>query len=193
MDYLAEDAPLNGLPAADAIFVFGHYEPAVIAHAAGLWAKGKASRLVITGKGGLNVPLPFATEADYYASLAMAAGVPEEAIILEKEASNALENCHLGMKACYDRGFKPERLILCSIPFMLRRAAATFRRQFPAVTVWPSAFAMSKEWWANPRRPGRLVAEIDRLVNYSEKGDIVPVVIPSAVAEAVKKIRVTLG
>lgn len=187
-EFLIESVPTKNLPQVDAIFVFGHYEPQVAHHAAELWKKGKALRIIVSGKGREAIPEGFETEADFYASLIKSDGVPNEALILEKESTNSLENVLLGMAACRNAGINPTSVILCAMPPLLRRSCATFRKQFPDITVYGSAFPMPQEWFTS-RRISRLLGEIERLDEYAEKGDIIKVEIPDEVLSSAEKIR----
>ena len=187
-EFLTESVPTEDLPKVDAIFVFGHYEPQVAHHAAELWKKGKAPRIVISGKGRDAIPDEFATEADFYASLIESDGVPKKALILEKESTNSLENVLLGMSVCHNAGVNPKSVILCAMPPLLRRSCATFRKQFPEITVYGSAFPMPQEWLTF-RRISRLLGELERLDEYAKKGDIVKVEIPDDVISSMEKIR----
>ena len=185
--FLIESVPTENLPQADAIFVFGHYEPQVAHHAAELWKKGRAPLIIISGKGRDAIPKGFETEADSYKSLIVTDGVPESVIILEKESTNSLENVVMGMAEARKIGVNPKSVILCAMPPLLRRSCATFRKQFPKVTVYGSAFTMPTEWFT-PKRIIRLLGEIQRLNEYAEKGDIVKVEIPNDVLSAAEKI-----
>ena len=186
--FLTESIPMENLPQTDAIFVFGHYEPQIARHAVQLWKKGRALHIIISGKGRDAIPDGFATEADFYASLIEFDGVPREALILEKESTNSLENVLLGMTAAQNAGINPKSVILVAMPPLLRRSCATFRKQFPEVTVYGSAFPIRQEW-VTIRRINRLLGELQRLDEYAKKGDIVKVKIPDEVLSAAKKIR----
>lgn len=188
VEFLTKSTLLENLPQADAIFVFGHYEPLVAHHAAELWKKGKAPRIIISGKGRNAIPEGFKTEADFYAFLIESDGVPKKILILEKESTNSLENVLLGIAACRNIGFNPKSLILCAMPPLLRRSCATFRKQFPDITVYGSAFSMPEEWFTS-RRINRLLGELERLEEYAKSGNILPVEIPAEVASAAKKVR----
>ncbi|MBU4031133.1 YdcF family protein [Patescibacteria group bacterium] len=187
-EFLIESVPTKDLPQSDAIFVFGHYEPLVARHAADLWKKGRAPRIIITGKGRDAIPEGFETEADFYASLIESRGVPKKALILEKESTNSLENVLLGISACRNAGINPKSVILCAMPPLLKRSRATFQKQFPEIAVYGSAFPMPQEWFT-PRRVNRILGELERLDEYAKKGDIVKVKIPNKVLSAAKKIR----
>ncbi len=188
IEFLEESVPTGKLPQVDAIFVFGHYEPKVAHHAAKLYQKGKAPYIIISGKGRDAIPEGFGTEADFYASLVESDGVPKQALILEKQSTNSLENVLLGIAACQEMGIHPKSLILCAMPPLLRRSCATFRKQFPEITVYGSAFPMPKEWFT-ARRIDRLLGELERLDDYVKKGDIVKVEIPHEVRSSAETIR----
>jgi len=188
LDFLIESTRDEELPQADAIFVFGHYEPQVAHHAANLWKKGKAPVIIISGKGRDSIPEGFETEADFYRSLMLADGVPASAMIFEKESTNSLENVVMGMTAARDAGINPTLVILCAIPPLLKRSCATFRKQFPKVVVYGSAFPIPREWFT-PKRIRRLLGEIQRIDEYAEKGDIAKVEVPKAIRSAVQRIH----
>ena len=192
IDFLTESTPENELPIADAIFVFGHYDPRLALHAAHLYKIGKAKKIILSGKGRDKIPSGFLTEADFYASLIEMDGVPRSALVLERESTNTLENVQFGINACEKIGFSPKSLIQVAMPPLLRRSCATFRKQFPDIAVYGSAFKISEEeYLAMPRRLKRIIAEFDRLKEYADKGDIVDVQIPDVVAQALQEIRKT--
>lgn len=187
-DFLIEHVPEEELSRVNALFVFGHYEPLVARHAARLWKKGFAPHIIVSGKGRDAIPEGFETEAEFYASLLESDGVPPEVLVLEKRATNSLENVVWGVAAGRAAGLRLRTLILCALPPLLRRSCATFRKQFPNMDVRGSAFAMPVEWFS-PRRIARLVGEIDRLVAYANKGDIAPVDIPPEILSAAEILR----
>ena len=189
IDFLTDSSPENELPKADAIFVFGHYDHRLAEHAAKLWKAGKAARIIISGKGREKIPEGFASEADYYASLLVKSGVPESALVLERDSTNTLENVLLGMRKAETDGMHLSSLILVSIPPLLRRARATFAKQFPDVETYGSAFGISSKEWITEVRLRRVIGECDRLQKYAGRGDIVPVQIPDSVDSAVSELR----
>ncbi len=191
--FLVDATPEDKLPLVDAIFAFGHSGSiATPEHASRLYLKGLAPRLIVTGSTGFRgvvLPLGFETQADLFADVAIKSGVPSSAIIRDRESRHTLDNVRLGMAAAHKAGLTIRSLILCAIPVHLRRCRATFARQFPAVVTYGSAFVWDETSWLNDYRIGRLVGEIDRLSKYVEKGDTVPVAVPTEVAEACEIIR----
>ncbi len=193
VEFLSESVAEEKLPTADAIFVFGHYDPRPALQAAKLWKSGKAPKIILSGRGRDKIPQGFETEADFYASLIEKEGIPSSTLILEKESTNTLENVLLGIAAGKRGGFRPKSLILCALPPLLRRSIATFQKQFPDISVCGSAFAMPVDEFLAPPRLKRIIGEFDRLRNYAEKGDIAPVEIPNSVQQAIDKLRTLNG
>ena len=143
LDFLIEHTPVENLPVTDGIFVFGHIQPLVAHHAARLWKEKKSDKMIIVGdKGSYPMPPAFPTKADFYAALVKERGVPENALILERESGNVLENVLFGLKTCHVLDFFPKSLTLCALPPLLKRCEATFQKQFPNIAVYKSAFPM---------------------------------------------------
>lgn len=187
--FLGESAPDEKLPRADAIFVFGHFDPRVAIQAAKLWKMGKAPKIILSGRGRDKIPDEYESEADFYAALIKKEGVPASDLILEKESTNTLENVRFGIKASRADGYDPQSLILCAMPPLLRRSIATFQKQFPEISVHCSAFSMPASEWFTPIRIHRIIGEFDRLNRYVEKGDIAPTQIPESIRTALKEFR----
>lgn len=186
LDFLLDDTPLNRLPSADAIFVFGNIDPEVARHAALLYKLHKARRIIVSGKGRVRIP-NFKSEAAFFANILMKKGVPKSALILEDTAMNSLENVQRGIAAAKNAGLSPATLILVAIPPLLRRSRATFEKQFPKIKTFSSAFRIPFAYWKLRRR--RLLGEFDRFTEYEKNGNIARVKIPSSVARAVTTLR----
>jgi len=195
LDFLVEKTSKDKLPLTDGIFVFGHINKVLPACAADLYLEGKAKKIVLTGKGRIEIPDGFSTEAELYASIVEAKGVPLEDIILEKESTNSLENVLFGMKKCHENGFYPKSLILVSMPPLLKRALATFKKQFPELELYGSTFDLPISEYLEPtrtsniRNPIRLVGELERFREYADKGDMITVEIPENVKSAADVIK----
>jgi len=74
------------------------------------------------------------------------------------------------------------------MPPLLKRASATFKKNFPEIIVYGSTFKMPSRW-VTFDRINRLLGEIDRLNEYAKKGDIVKVEIPDDIISAIEEIR----
>ncbi|OGM98142.1 MAG: hypothetical protein A2735_00335 [Candidatus Yanofskybacteria bacterium RIFCSPHIGHO2_01_FULL_41_21] len=191
IDFLSESIVDEELPVVDAIFVFGHYDSRPAIQAAKLWKMGKAPKVIISGKGRDKIPSGFETEADFYASLIQKEGVPMSALILEKQSTNTLENVRFGVSEASD--LHPTSFILCALPPLLRRSIATFKKQFPHVSVCGSAFEMSTDEFLAPVRLQRIISEFERLHDYAQKGDIVSVEITDSVQNALEELKKLLS
>ncbi|MEK7552673.1 MAG: YdcF family protein [Patescibacteria group bacterium] len=178
--------PIEDLPKADTIFVFGHTDSRVAEHAAALYLAGKAPIIVITGGAGERtvLPEPYKTEAAYYQNIVVQSGVPDNAIILEDKSTNTLENVCLGIPRARAVCKKLHRVIAVAMPPLLRRALATMRKHFPDIEVVGSAFVSDNpNEWISGKWLQRLKGEIDRLIKYAKEGDIARVEIPNDILE----------
>jgi len=193
LSFLSQSTPIEELPKSEGLFVFGHVDPRLALHSAVLYKTGKMPRVVLTGKGGRKtIPDRFETEADYYASILRKEGVPESAMILERNSMNSLENIVFGIEACYKVGFYPQTLVISSIPALMLRSLVTFRKQFPGINVSASTFDINSEEYTESERILRILEEFDRFEEYARKGDVEPVNVPKEISKAVEYIKSVL-
>lgn len=191
LDFLIESIPIEKLSRSDAIFVFGHVKPEIAQHAAKLYQLDKALKIILTGKGGESIKaIPdFDTEAEYYAEIIEKEGIPKKDLILENKSTNSLENVLFGIKACQKVNFNPKSLILVAAPPLLRRSCATFRKQFPAISVCGSDCRLPAKEYLHINRIQRLLDEFKRFEEYSQKGDIECINIPEKINLSIKRIK----
>lgn len=120
------------LAAADVILVLCSHDMSVAARGAELWLAGWAPLLIYSGGlGGITQRLWTEPEADRFARVAVAMGVPAEQILIENRSSNTGENVCFTRQLLYDRGIDPGRFILVQKPYMERRTYATFKKAWP--------------------------------------------------------------
>ena len=97
-----------------------------------LYNTGVSSKILFTGsRGKLTRDLFNENEADLYAKTAISLGVPAENIIIEPKATNTGENIRYSYDLLQKHGMKVNSLTLVTKPYMLRRAFATFIKQWP--------------------------------------------------------------
>jgi hypothetical protein len=118
-DYLSET---DELEKADLIFVFGSKQTLRTDKAIRLYNEGYAPKILLSGKG------PFyekdkgaRPEAELLAEHALKQGVPEEALILERESITVPDNVKRSLLLLGGENISHERIILVNSPFAQRR------------------------------------------------------------------------
>lgn len=183
---------------ADCIVGFGCYNEDVARRAAQLYHQGYAPFILFTGALGRNTKdIWTESEAQRFARVAIAQGVPEHAILLEERATNSGENLIFARQLLQERCIPVRHIIGVQKPYMERRLYAAFPVYWPEVTVtvtsWQQTF---EEYLAGVHRFGRtpeqtihmLVGDFQRIVIYAEKGYQLPQEIPAEVQLAFKKL-----
>lgn len=120
------------LSKSDALLVLCSHDIAVARRGAELFLEGWAPLLIFAGGlGSITRRLWTEPEADQFARIATAMGVPSEAILVENESTNTGENVIFARRLLEARGLDPRTFILVQKPYMERRAFATFRKLWP--------------------------------------------------------------
>lgn len=161
-----EDEPQK----ADVIFVPGSEEGALAKTAARLYLEGYAPIIVPSGKyakwTGHSIVGGFETESDYFAHLMMEEGVPESAIIKEREATYTYQNAINTRKLLDERGMEVKRALLCCQAYHARRSKLYYQVLFPdtEILVCPTVTkGITRENWFKSRETAELVlGEIER-------------------------------
>lgn len=161
-----EDKPQK----ADVIFVPGSEEGGLAKTAAKLYLEGYAPVIVPSGKyakwTGHSIVDRFETESDYFAHLMMEEGVPEDAIIKEREATYTYQNAINTRKLLDERGIKVKRAILCCQAYHARRSKLYYQVLFPEteILVVPTITkGITRENWFRNRETAAIVlGEIER-------------------------------
>jgi uncharacterized SAM-binding protein YcdF (DUF218 family) len=121
---------------ADAILVLCSHDTVVAERGAELYLEGRAPLLVFSGGSGrITGRLWEEPEADLFARMALARGVPHERILIENRSTNTGENVLFTRRLLAERGIDPGSFILVQKPYMERRAYATFRKVWPEKAV----------------------------------------------------------
>lgn len=183
---------------ADCIVGFGCYNEDVARRAAQLWLEGFAPYILFTGALGRNTRFMWTdSEARRFARVALAEGVPEEAILLEERATNSGENLIYARKLLQERNIPARRIIGVQKPYMERRLYAAFPVYWPeaevTVTSWQQTMT---EYMQGVPRFGRteeqtihmIVGDFQRIGLYAQKGYQVPQEIPAQVQAAYEKL-----
>ena len=114
-----------------------------VQHAANLYLGGYSSHLVFSSG------FVFAfQEAEVMRDLAVALGVPPEAIILERQASSTYENVIYTRDIMIENNW--EQLLVVSSPYHMRRAMLTWRKQAPSFQIISTPVSES-QYYAHER------------------------------------------
>ncbi len=154
MAYLAIDGSRDRAAPADAALVLGFAlandgtaRPQLVGrmeHAIGLVKRGTVPRLVLSG----GVGKAGHTEASVMRDLALAAGVPAEALILDEDARSTIENFACGRPLLERLGARG--VLLVTEPWHMTRAMLLARRHGLDPLQSPSSSAI----WRSPRHAG---------------------------------------
>ena len=184
----------HALAAADCIVVLGSHDTRVAERGADVFLAGWAPLIVFTGAlGSLTSELWDRPEAEIFADVAAARGVPRARILIEPRATNTGENVRFTRALLAERGFLPRRVIAVQKPYMERRTLATFRSLWPELDVIVTSPQLSFDEY-----PGGeitrddvihiMTGDLQRLIVYAEKRWSAPQEIPPAVRAAFERL-----
>ncbi len=130
-DYMRYEQPLKK---ADVIIGLGSSDIRTAEWCAKLYHDGTAPIILFSGARGKITRDVFAdNEADVYMERAVALGVPAECIVKEDKSTNSGENIRFVYEKLQELGIKHNKIVLVQKPYMLRRAYATFMKQWLSV------------------------------------------------------------
>ena len=190
------------LESADVIVGFGCYDEDIPRRCAELYHAGYAPFVAFSGGLGRNTDkLWTQSEAERFAAIAVAEGVPEDRIILENKSTNSAENLLFTPKVLAEHGVKADKIIAVHKTYMERRLWSAMQVYWPGVqAVYTSPQVTLEEHIAHAERIGMtahgvietIVGDIQRMELYAHKGYQVPVEIPDEVWDAYHRL-VKLG
>ena len=155
---------------ADVIFLPGSEEGVLAKTAAKLYLEGYAPLIIPSGKyakwTGHSMVDQFETESDHFAHLLMEEGVPEEAILKEREATYTYQNAINTRKLLDERGIEVKRALLCCQAYHARRSKLYYQILFPdtEILVIPTVTkGITRDNWFKSREKSEIVlGEIER-------------------------------
>ncbi len=131
-DYMRYEQPLEK---ADVIIGLGSTDVRTADWCAKLYHDGYAPRILFSGaRGRITRDVFTENEADVYEQRALELHVPAAAILKDTKAVNTGENIQNSAAILAGIGVTPQRIILVTKPYMLRRAYATFAKQWPTTS-----------------------------------------------------------
>ncbi len=179
------------LSPSDAIFVLCSHDMAVAERGAELYLQGYAPLLIFSGGfGGITKSLWTDPEADRFAQVAVRAGVPAAAILIENKSSNTGENVAFTRALLAERGLAPQSFILVQKPYMERRTFATFKKIWPEKTAIVTSPQVSLDEYLARYSNASLsvddvvsimVGDLQRVKVYPDRGFQIPQEIPPGV------------
>lgn len=123
--YLAEeDAPAPS----DYIYVFGAKTPLRIEKAIELYQKGLAVKIIVSGRGPFYTEGNTSTEAELYAEFALKAGVPQQALIIEKESITIPDNVRRTLNLMDAQGMPYTSFVIVNSPYAQRRGWCVWKK-----------------------------------------------------------------
>ncbi|KAL1844693.1 hypothetical protein VTK73DRAFT_2016 [Phialemonium thermophilum] len=184
---------------ADAIFVLCSLDLRVAERAADLFHQGYGSYLIISGGTGVLTANVFGgrSEAEVFADVARARGVPDDCIRTETRSTNTGENVrftHALLRGAWNlphlRSF-----VLVQKPYMERRTFATFVKQWPEPDVQFSVASPLLEFADYPDADNPrdlvinvMVGDLVRIREYPARGFQIPQDIPDEVWQAGQRL-----
>lgn len=165
-DFIFVDTDLQR---ADVILVPGGSHPQPIERAAELYHLGLAP--CILPSGGYNAKLD-AVEWDYMCRLAVDRGVPEKAILEEKQASNTFDNARNSWAVLSKLNIEIQKVILVCKAQHSRRALLTYKTVFPEkvhfmVSGVVDGRQISKDnWYLDQGKIDVVMKEVEKIGNY---------------------------
>jgi uncharacterized SAM-binding protein YcdF (DUF218 family) len=167
--------------AVDLCLVLGAPTVSSMRPAVDLWRAGLVPRLLISGRGPRTGPYAGGPpEWEVFRAFALAEGVPEDAILLECEATNTRENFVLSA-AVVEAALGWARVRSAAIvgkPFHMRRALMTARRHWPAdleLVMLPSRDPQdfpAESWWRSEAGRAFVLAELKAIGTYALQDDL---------------------
>ena len=186
------------LELADAILVLCSHDKKVAERGAQLFLEGWAPLLIFSGGlGVITKNIWDEPEADQFAEIAIALGVPPEKILIENQSTNTGENVLFTKRLLAQKQIDPASFILVQKPYMERRSFATFRKNWPdknvLVTSPQVSFAEYLETYVNSELSvddviSIMVGDLQRIKVYADKGFQIPQEIPDNVLSAYEEL-----
>jgi uncharacterized SAM-binding protein YcdF (DUF218 family) len=168
----------------------GSHDLGVATFTAELYHQGMFPLIVFTGANAPTTVERFPRgEAIHYAEHAQELGVPANAILIERRATNTGENLVLTRAALAERGIFPRSVILISRPYQQRRAYATCRKIWPEVDPICASLPLPLSDYIESigdvdRVLNMLVGDTQRIDLYADRGFAAPQPIPDTVKQA---------
>ena len=184
----------HALRRADCILVLGSHDTRVAERGAEIFLQRWARLLVMCGdRGALTRKIWTRPEAEVFADVAVAKGVPRERILIESRSTNTGENVAFARRLLAERGLLPATAIAVQKPYMERRTWATFRKQWPDLDLVVTSPRLDFDAYPTPEITRDdviqiMVGDLQRIRLYAERGFQIPQEVPAPVIEAYDRL-----
>ena len=184
----------HALTHADVIMVLGSHDTRVAERGAEVFLAGWAPLIHFSGNlGALTSHIWTRPEAEIFAGVAAAMGVPRDRMLIEPRSTNTGENVAFSRQLLAERGIKPRKAIAVQKPYMERRTEATFRQGWPELEVVVTSPQFSFDDYPSEAITREdvihiMVGDFQRLIAYARKGWSAPVEIPADVMAAFDRL-----
>jgi len=184
----------HALAPAGAILVLGSHDTRVAERGAELFLAGLAPLVVFSGNlGALTSAIWNRPEAEIFADVAAAMGVPRERMLIEARSTNTGENVQLTRQLLAERGIVLRRAIAVQKPYMERRTLATFSVRWPELELIVTSPQLGFDAYAGDAITRDdvihiMVGDLQRLIVYARKGWSAPQEVPAPVLEAYEQL-----
>lgn len=182
------------LAPADCILVLGSHDTRVAERGAEVFLADYAPLVVFSGNlGALTSGVWDRPEAEIFADVAAARGVPRERMLIEARSTNTGENVDLSRRLLADHGVTPKRAIAVQKPYMERRTLATFRQRWPELDVIVTSPQIEFDAYPNGSITREevihiMVGDFQRLLLYARRGWSAPQQVPPEVMDAYERL-----
>ena len=186
------------LEQADAILVLCSHDKKVAERGAQLFLEGWARLLIFSGGlGAITSRMWSEPEADQFAEIAIASGVPKEKILVENRSTNTGENILFTRRLLAQKQIDTRKFILVQKPYMERRSFATFRMLWPEKEVLVTSPQVSFDEYLDKYVNSEMsrddvisimVGDLQRIKLYPGKGFQIPQEIPNEVWSAYEEL-----
>jgi uncharacterized SAM-binding protein YcdF (DUF218 family) len=192
----------HALEPADAILVLCSHDERVAERSVELYKASFAPLVIFSGgAGAITKQLWQEPEAERFAQIAIAAGVPKENVLTENKSSNTGENVRFTRRMLDELGLELQKFLLVQKPYMERRSYATFRKLWPEKDVKVTSPQISFEEYLRNYANSALtwedvisimVGDLQRIRLYPARGFQIEQEVPADVVAAFDEL-VTAG
>lgn len=155
----------------DIILVPGGSHPQLMDRASQLFLAGFAPYVLPSGAKNELVP-DWSSEAEWFKDIGMKLGVPEEAILVEDQATDTLENAKYSLAMIQKKNIPASKVILVCKTQHARRALLTYKFVFPVSTEFivcpiPDKRNITREnWFLDQEKIDKVMGEVEKIGKY---------------------------